>query len=139
MQMNNYRPYRFPVSIKGIVKWRNQFLLLKNERDEWELPGGKLELGESPEACVEREIFEETGLQVQTVELVDLWVYTVLPEVHVLIVTYGCTEVYSNALKVSHEHKEARWFAFEEIPTLNMPKGYKDSIEKWVNRLPLKG
>ena len=34
-------------------------LLLRNERDEWELPGGKLELGKDPVACVAREIAEE--------------------------------------------------------------------------------
>jgi ADP-ribose pyrophosphatase YjhB (NUDIX family) len=40
--------YRFPVSVKGVVAQAEKFLLLKNERDEWELPGGKLELGETP-------------------------------------------------------------------------------------------
>ena len=39
-------------------------LLLRNERDEWELPGGKLELGEDPADCVVREIGEESGWQV---------------------------------------------------------------------------
>ena len=36
-------------------------LLLRNERDEWELPGGKLEVGEDPADCVVREITEESG------------------------------------------------------------------------------
>ena len=31
---------------------------------EWDLPGGVVDPGESPAACVEREIFEELGLQV---------------------------------------------------------------------------
>jgi 8-oxo-dGTP pyrophosphatase MutT (NUDIX family) len=51
------RPTRtFPVSIKGVVVQAGRVLLLHNERDEWELPGGKLELGEGPAACVVREI-----------------------------------------------------------------------------------
>lgn len=41
--------YRGPVSIKGVVLHEGAVLLLKNERDEWELPGGKLERGETPE------------------------------------------------------------------------------------------
>lgn len=37
----------FPVSIKGVVVSDDRVLLLKNDRDEWELPGGRIELGES--------------------------------------------------------------------------------------------
>ena len=32
----------FPVSVKGVVVRANRVLLLRNERDEWELPGGRL-------------------------------------------------------------------------------------------------
>ena len=51
----------FPVSVKGVAVQYGQVLLLENERAEWELPGGKLELGEDPQECVAREIREETG------------------------------------------------------------------------------
>ncbi len=49
---------RFPVSVKGVTVQDGRVLLLENKRAEWELPGGKLELGED---CVVREIGEETG------------------------------------------------------------------------------
>ena len=63
--------YRFPVSVKGIVFRRQHGILLKNERDEWELPGGKLEPTESPKECVVREIEEELGLHVRPTAIVD--------------------------------------------------------------------
>jgi 8-oxo-dGTP pyrophosphatase MutT (NUDIX family) len=49
---------RFPVSVKGVVIYEQRVLLAFNERSEWELPGGRLEVGETPEACVAREIAE---------------------------------------------------------------------------------
>jgi hypothetical protein len=36
-----YQPHLFPVSVKGVVVRDGRVLLLRNERDEWELPGGK--------------------------------------------------------------------------------------------------
>ena len=37
--------YRLPVSVKAVILRGDTIVLLKNERDEWELPGGKLDLG----------------------------------------------------------------------------------------------
>jgi 8-oxo-dGTP pyrophosphatase MutT (NUDIX family) len=84
--------------------------LLLNERDEWELPGGRLEVGEQPEACVAREIAEELGLSVRTELLLDAWVDEVLPSRHVLILTYGCilTGGMPYTVQVSSEHRDAR-------------------------------
>jgi hypothetical protein len=61
-----HQPQLFPVSVKGVVIRDGRVLLLRNERDEWELPGGKLELGEDPASCVAREITEEAGWPVAT-------------------------------------------------------------------------
>jgi 8-oxo-dGTP pyrophosphatase MutT (NUDIX family) len=47
-----YLEYQLPISLKTVIIWRGRVPLLKNERDEWELPGGKLELGENPAGCM---------------------------------------------------------------------------------------
>jgi 8-oxo-dGTP pyrophosphatase MutT (NUDIX family) len=126
---------RFPVSVKGVVIRRGQVALLRNERDEWELPGGKLERSESPQRCVAREIAEELGLQVEPSALLDAWLYCITPEVQVLIVTYGCREKGEAEAVLSHEHKELRWFSTSELPSLRMPEGYRTSIRRWAEVL----
>ena len=131
--------YRFPVSVKGVVVRDARVILLKNERDEWELPGGKLELGEDPETSVRREIFEELGLAVQPDRILDSWVYEITPTVRVLIVTYGCIELSREAAQLSNEHKEFRWLELGAVETLKMPSGYKRSIASWAASLGHKG
>ena len=122
------------VSVKGIVVVADKILLLKNEREEWELPGGTLEKGEAPEECCCREILEETTLVVRTEALIDAWLYQVAPEGEVLILTYGCELLGGGDIAISHEHIDGRMFGFGELPGLVMPAGYKRSIERWRNR-----
>jgi 8-oxo-dGTP pyrophosphatase MutT (NUDIX family) len=123
--------YRFPVSVKGIVVRDGAVVLVRNRRDEWELPGGKLELGESPERCVSREIEEELALDVEPSTLVDSWVYTITPGTHVLVLTYGCTERATRDAVLSREHTRLVWIALDEVVTLRMPEGYKTSIARY--------
>lgn len=124
---------KFPVSIKGVVAIAGKFVLLKNERGEWELPGGRIEAGESPELCLVREIEEELGIQAGVACILDTWLFEVLPGKHVFIATYACTTKESTAevIQISHEHKEVRLFTLEEALNLNMPEGYKASLKKY--------
>jgi 8-oxo-dGTP pyrophosphatase MutT (NUDIX family) len=131
--------FRFPVSVKGVVVRAGRVVLLRNERDEWELPGGKLEPEESPEVCVVREIAEELRLEVEASALLDTWVYAITPEVRVLVVTYGCTELREIEAALSHEHKQLAWFRLSQVAGLRMPEGYKASIRAWAERVSLTG
>lgn len=124
----------YPVSIKGVVLVEGRVVLLRNERDEWELPGGKLDPGETPERCVVREIDEELGLAVACDAILDSWVYAVRPGLAVLIVTYGCRLEGDADIRISHEHKEVGLFRPDEIDALPMPAGYRRSIRDWLAR-----
>ena len=122
------------MSVKGVVLRGGKVILVRNERDEWELPGGKLELSESPKECLAREISEELRLVVEAEGILDSWIYTIAPGVHVLVVTYGCSESSRADAVLSHEHKELRWLPLAEVDGLRMPDGYKKSIRSWSTR-----
>ena len=125
----------FPVSVKGVAVRGGRVLLLRNERAEWELPGGKLEIGEDPLDCVAREIAEETGWQVTVGPILDCWQYHIDVGQDVVIVTYGCHVVSDGPPVVSSEHSRAALFSPAEIPQLTMPDGYKRSVLTWLGRL----
>jgi 8-oxo-dGTP pyrophosphatase MutT (NUDIX family) len=125
----------WPVSIKGVCLVGGKVVLLKNERDEWELPGGRLEAGEDPVPCLQRELEEELGIEAEVGSLLDCWRYPVLPTRAVLIVTFGILPLAERELRLSHEHKELGRFAPTEIGGLNMPDGYRRSIRDWVARV----
>lgn len=137
-----YTPPTWPVSVKGVaLDGRGRVLLLKNERQEWELPGGRLEADDpSPEHTVERELHEESGWSVNAGPLLDTWIYQPLPQTRperrVVIITYGCTVLTPEVEPVvSHEHQQIGLFTASEVPALTMPDGYKQSIAAWYGRM----
>jgi 8-oxo-dGTP pyrophosphatase MutT (NUDIX family) len=126
---------QFPVSVKGVVYSYGRVALLKNARDEWELPGGRLEVGESPEVCLAREVHEELGVSVNVGPLLDVWIYEPLPGRHVLIVTFGCTAKDIDRLAISAEHDAGRAFDLCDVAGLKMPAGYKASVARWADMM----
>jgi 8-oxo-dGTP pyrophosphatase MutT (NUDIX family) len=117
----------WPVSVKGVVTDKQgRVCLLKNERDEWELPGGRLERGETQ--CLKREINEELSIRVDVGRLLDVWVYEVKPGAEVLIVTYRCQWNREDIPRISDEHTAMGWFDRGEISGLRIPEGYLRAI-----------
>lgn len=57
-------------------------------------------------------------------QLVNVWVYEVLPEKHTLIVTYVCESSDLTSFTLSDEHTEYGWFNRNEWENLPMPEGY---------------
>lgn len=132
--MSAYVPLTWPVSVKGVaLDATGRVLLLHNERDEWELPGGRLEPADrSPEHTVEREFEEETGWKIKAGPVLDTWLYEPIPGRRVLIVTYGCTVLTPDTQPVlSHEHKKVGLFPEGQVAGLVMPDGYKQSVATW--------
>lgn len=104
----------------------------------WCVPGGALEIGESLEDEVKREVKEETSLDIFNPKLFDVranvhMVYPNKDEVYYTSVIYEVNE-YSGELKADEESLELRWFPLNALPDNISPFqiGY---IEKFVNSL----
>jgi ADP-ribose pyrophosphatase YjhB (NUDIX family) len=52
-----------------IIDRHNRFLMVQSDQ-QWKLPGGFIELGESAEEACRREIWEETGVRIGHLELI---------------------------------------------------------------------
>lgn len=119
------------VSAKGVVHDERGILLAFNEREEWELPGGRLEQGETPQQCVVREIFEETSLVVTASRLLNAWLFEVIPGRQVLILAYACALDTPNVvgLRASAEHAAVRFVGWKELDAVPLPLGYRRAIE----------
>ncbi|WP_346729161.1 NUDIX domain-containing protein [Lederbergia citrea] len=68
-----HSPLILPGSLVIVLNEKRQILLQNITDGTWGLPGGLMEIEESLEDAARREVFEETGLKIDTLELVNVF------------------------------------------------------------------
>ena len=121
----------FPISIKGVLLVEDGVVLVKNRRNEWELPGGRIEVDETPEKTLAREFEEELSLEVDVQAPIDSYLFEVVPDRRVFIVTYACTLAGEFRPGVGDEHSEFCICPVADLPGIDLPEGYRRSVERW--------
>src|SRR5262245_55772853 len=116
---------RQPVLGVGAVIWNDQdeIVLIRRgkepRRDQWSIPGGHLEWGESLHEALLREVKERTALTVEVVALIDAVVLTTedaaenVPR-HYVLIDFAVRAVGGN-LRAGSDAAEARWIRFSDL------------------------
>jgi len=122
---------KFPISIKAIIIDDNKVLCLKNERNEWDFAGGKINFNEDTEECLKREVKEETNLNINNLNILKP-LNLKFNDVPVFVLLYSAEISCDSSISVSYEHSEYNFFSKSEIKNLNMPQDYKNLIEDLI-------
>ncbi|WP_018350697.1 NUDIX hydrolase [Longispora albida] len=96
------------------------FLTDRADGRGWCMPGGLVEVGESPSEAAAREAWEECGLRVRAVELLAVYDNRKLPvdaAFHVLHHVHRC-EIVSGEPRLTHEVRGFGWFSQSELDSL---------------------
>ena len=82
-------------------------------KDEWEFPGGKVELGETPQEALVREIKEELDAEIIVGDLLTTVEYD-YPTFHLSMDCFWATLAEGSKLKLL-EHEAAKWLSLDEL------------------------
>ena len=123
------------VGVGGVIIDQGRALLIRRGSEpllgEWSIPGGTLELGETLEQGVARELLEETGLTVKVIELIEVFdrIYVEStagaseekkgPRFHYVIVDYLCERLAGEAVAAS-DVTDVAFASEEELPKYNL-------------------
>ena len=123
---------RFHITVKGIVVLDNKILLLKRVKPStdglgfWELPGGGLEYGETPNQALIRELKEETGLDIVIIK--PAYTFTKIREDYQTVgIGFLCIPK-NDHVRLSDEHTDYCFVTIEKAKELLDKEIYNDII-----------
>ena len=115
------------VGVGGVVIHRGRVLLIRRGgeplKGEWSIPGGLVELGEELGEGARRELKEETGLDVEPLEVLEVFdrIFRERDRVryHFVIVDFAC-RLQGGRLRPGSDVLEARWVRRAELPLFHL-------------------
>ena len=124
MPMPDLTKLRRPATAAVVFDAQGRILLhQRSDNKKWALPGGNIDMGETADQCVVREVKEETGYDVRVVRLIGVYSDPALttityPDGNVasyVSVLFEC-EVTGGSAELSDESLAVDWFSPEALP-----------------------
>jgi 8-oxo-dGTP diphosphatase len=109
--------------VKGIVRKNDHILVLVKPNGTLDLPGGRVEKGETIRAALQREIKEETNLKVEIHDPVEEWSFYKTPNHLIKGITMDCAYI-EGQVKLCGEHKSYFWAAIDSMSHLNFKRNF---------------
>lgn len=131
-------PERPIIGVGAVIVQGERVLLVRRDteplRGEWSVPGGMLELGEKLRDGVRREVEEETGMEVEPGEVLDVFdsIFTDTlgrTQYHYVLIDYLCRTI-SGQARPGSDVSDVRWVAAEALPAMEL----RESIEQVVRK-----
>jgi 8-oxo-dGTP diphosphatase len=107
-------------------------------KGEWSVPGGMLELGEKLRDGVRREVLEETGVEVEPGEVLDV-VDSIFTDVqgrtqyHYVLIDYLCRPL-SGQPTAGSDVSDVRWVTAEALSALGLRESIEQVVRKGLSR-----
>ncbi len=126
--------YQTPkVDVRGVVFRDNKILLVRETIDNcWSLPGGWADVGLTPREVVEKEVWEEAGLEVKAERIVAVLDKKAHPHppspYYVYKIFFFCKET-GGKLGGGLETSEVEFFSLNELPELSVERNTVSQIE----------
>ncbi len=122
------------LDVRGAVFKGDKILLVKERSDQlWTLPGGWVDVNESPSEAVCKEIYEESGFKTKAIKLMALFDKNKHPHPIQLPHTYKIffiCELVGGEKKASIETSEIEFFEKDQLPNLSLNRVVKSQIDR---------
>jgi len=115
-----------PIEIFATARGQGEF------KGQWEFPGGKIEVGETPQQALIREIKEELVVKIKVGELIDTIEYD-YPTFHLSMDCFWCVVVDGEI--ILKEAEDARWLCKDKLYSVNWLPADITLIKKIQNSL----
>ena len=125
---------KFPVSVKSVIVDEKRVLLLKNERGEWDLPGGKIENRETVADTLVREVKEETNITIDEYSILHADKYFIRDQGVIVIIFYAMLTG-EEPIRMSFENIDYSFFSDDEVRKLKLTPWARDGLEKFRKRV----